>query len=66
MRLLKTILVSGVASCALLVSAMAEERLTDYVNPFVGSSNFGTTNPGAVCPFLLYTSPSPRDVEESR
>lgn len=50
MRLLKTILVSGVASCALLVSAMAEERLTDYVNPFVGSSNFGTTNPGAVCP----------------
>ncbi|MGN0189153.1 MAG: GH92 family glycosyl hydrolase [Candidatus Cryptobacteroides sp.] len=26
------------------------ERLTDYVNPFVGTSNFGTTNPGAVCP----------------
>ena len=23
---------------------------TSYVNPFVGSSNFGTTNPGAVCP----------------
>ena len=24
--------------------------LTDYVQSFVGSSNFGTTNPGAVCP----------------
>ena len=22
----------------------------DYVNPFIGTSNFGTTNPGAVCP----------------
>ena len=22
----------------------------DYVNPFVGTTNFGTTNPGAVCP----------------
>lgn len=25
-------------------------KLTDYVHPWVGSSNFGTTNPGAVCP----------------
>lgn len=24
--------------------------LTAYVNPFIGTSNFGTTNPGAVCP----------------
>ena len=23
---------------------------TDYVNTFIGTSNFGTTNPGAVCP----------------
>lgn len=23
---------------------------SSYVNPFVGTSNFGTTNPGAVCP----------------
>ena len=21
-----------------------------YVNPFIGTTNFGTTNPGAVCP----------------
>ena len=25
-------------------------RLTDYVNPFIGTSNYGTTNPGALCP----------------
>ncbi|MDD6252487.1 MAG: glycoside hydrolase family 92 protein, partial [Bacteroidales bacterium] len=28
----------------------AENRLVDYVRPFVGTSNFGTTNPGAICP----------------
>lgn len=22
----------------------------DYVDPFIGTTNFGTTNPGAVCP----------------
>ncbi len=26
------------------------QQLTDYVNPFIGTSNFGATNPGAVCP----------------
>ena len=26
------------------------EKLTDYVNPFIGSSNYGATNPGAVVP----------------
>ena len=25
-------------------------EVTDYVNAFVGTSNFGTTNPGALCP----------------
>ena len=27
-----------------------EDRPIDYVNPFIGTSNYGTTNPGAVCP----------------
>ena len=27
-----------------------ESRIIDYVNPFIGTSNFGTTNPGAICP----------------
>ncbi len=25
-------------------------RPVDYVNPFIGTTNFGTTNPGALCP----------------
>lgn len=28
----------------------AEKKVTDYVNPFIGTTNFGTTNPGAICP----------------
>ncbi len=26
------------------------QKLIDYVNPFIGTTNFGTTNPGAVAP----------------
>lgn len=26
------------------------QQPVDYVNPFIGTSNFGTTNPGALCP----------------
>ena len=31
--------------CSLLVSA---QQPVDYVNPFIGTSNYGTTNPGQV------------------
>lgn len=41
-------LVIGVVSVA-----SAQERLVDYVQPFVGTTNFGTTNPGAVLPHGL-------------
>ena len=37
----------------LLASAVMDAqspRLTDHVNPFIGTSNYGTTNPGALCP----------------
>lgn len=37
-----------------LCSAQAKEPV-DYVNPFVGSTNFGTTNPGAATPNGLMT-----------
>ncbi len=30
--------------------AVHAQKLTKYVNPFIGTSNFGTTNPGAVVP----------------
>lgn len=32
------------------LAATAQKSPVDYVNPFVGTTNFGTTNPGAVCP----------------
>lgn len=37
------------AALALCLAARAQEP-ADRVNPFVGTTNFGTTNPGAVCP----------------
>lgn len=38
--------------CCLAAFAEKHEefRPVDYVNPFIGTSNFGTTNPGALCP----------------
>ena len=42
-----------IAIAMLLVSAVMDAhspRLTDHVNPFIGTSNYGTTNPGALCP----------------
>ena len=35
---------------ALTAAGVCAQRPVDYVNPFIGSNNFGTTNPGAVCP----------------
>ncbi len=32
------------------LGAAAENDLTKWVNPFIGTTNFGTTNPGAVVP----------------
>ena len=44
------IAVSSLAILAGLTVNLAAQPLTGYVQSFVGSSNFGTTNPGAVCP----------------
>ncbi len=42
------------SALALVVAAtgtsMAADDYAAYVNPFIGTTNFGTTNPGAVCP----------------
>lgn len=40
---------ASLAALAAMMSAGAQEP-ADYVNPFVGTTNFGTCNPGAVCP----------------
>lgn len=45
----KTLWLSAIAACALCGTLAAQEP-ADYVNPFVGTTNFGTTNPGAVRP----------------
>ena len=45
----KLTLLAGVALFSIL-SASAQKEPVDYVNPFIGTTNFGTTNPGAICP----------------
>lgn len=40
--------VACMACCGIM--AQADKQPVDYVNPFVGTTNFGTTNPGAMCP----------------
>ena len=50
---MKRAFLSGVFAFVLLaVSPAAEKSFSpvDYVNPFIGTTNFGTTHPGAVCP----------------
>ena len=32
------------------IKAAKKARFTDYVNPFIGTTNYGTTNPGVLCP----------------
>ena len=44
---MKKKLLSLLLCSSLLVSA---QQPVDEVNPFIGTSNYGTTNPGAVCP----------------
>ena len=48
MNRLKYIFLSVILSSA--YSYAGGRDVTDYVNAFVGTSNFGTTNPGALCP----------------
>ena len=33
-----------------LLSSVSAQNPADYVNPFIGSDNYGTTNPGAIVP----------------
>ena len=35
---------------ASLCATAQEKKVTEYVNTFIGSTNYGTTNPGALCP----------------
>ena len=44
----KTLLALALLACT---AAFAQERLTDYVNPFIGTDGFGNVYPGAQIPF---------------
>lgn len=35
---------------AFALGAVSAQQPVEYVNPFIGTSNYGTTNPGAICP----------------
>ena len=41
---------AGTASADSGTAAAEDGKVTGYVDPFIGTTNFGTTNPGAVCP----------------
>jgi predicted alpha-1,2-mannosidase len=45
----KTVVITQIFLQTIFVLAQ-EKTLTEYVNPFIGTSNFGTTNPGAIAP----------------
>lgn len=45
-----SLLLATYLSVGVGLQAQTKKRLIDEVNPFIGSTNFGTTNPGAVLP----------------
>ena len=49
MRLRRTLLTLALAA-AVFGAAASAQTPADRVDPFIGTTNFGTTNPGAVCP----------------
>ena len=45
------LLLAGLSASGGEIAGRAEnDGVTGYVNTFIGTSNFGTTNPGAICP----------------
>lgn len=47
--MIRRLLFAVVILCGAVAQVPARQPV-DYVNPFIGTTNFGTTNPGAVCP----------------
>ncbi len=49
--MIKQIIIALAVACTASASLFSQDRrLIDEVNPFIGTSNFGTTNPGAIVP----------------
>ena len=49
MRLRRTLPAAALAAAVFCAPLRAQEPV-DRVDPFIGTTNFGTTNPGALCP----------------
>lgn len=47
---MKKSILTFLATIAMSAQIWADKLPVDYVNPFIGTTNFGTCNPGAVCP----------------
>lgn len=47
---MKAKIISLIIAVASATMVWAEKQPADYVNPFIGTTNFGTCNPGAICP----------------
>lgn len=47
---MKYSILSGGLFALSLLTAFAQKDPVDYVNPFIGTTNYGATHPGAVCP----------------
>lgn len=47
---MKKSILTFLATIAMSAQTWADKLPVDYVNPFIGTTNFGTCNPGAVCP----------------
>lgn len=47
---MKAKIISLILAVASATIVWAEKQPADYVNPFIGTTNFGTCNPGAICP----------------
>ena len=48
----------ALASGGAMADTGEDGGVSRYVDPFIGTSNFGTTNPGAVCPHgMMSVSP---------
>lgn len=45
-----TLLVALLSSLAIGQQKSSHQSVIEYVNPFIGTSNYGTTNPGAIAP----------------
>ena len=50
MKILKNMIMNAVIMAFVFALAVRAQDLTKWVNPFIGTTNYGTTNPGAILP----------------